>query len=170
MNLICYFDGSCTPRNPGGDMGWGAIVKDQQGNIIHQSSGKKPAASDNTNNVAEYMGLQSVLNHLFDKWYEGDDVLIRGDSMMVCMQMMGKWRIKDGYYKETAIECLNNLDFLKEERELNISFEWIPRNMNEEADLLSNPERIPFIHRKKHYRKQKIVPSKNPGRNQNYCL
>lgn len=141
----CYFDGSCTPINPDGNMGWGAIVKDETGKNLYEFSGSKEAAPGNTNNVAEYMALAAVLNHLFESRYIDEEILIKGDSQLVIQQMSGKWKIKRGAYKETAESCFENIQYLKNERGLKISFEWIPREQNGEADLLSNPQKIEFV-------------------------
>lgn len=145
MKLTCYFDGSCTPKNPGGDMGMGAIIKDETGKVLLNYSEKKKADAANSNNVAEYLALAAVLNWLYESDTCNTEVLIMGDSNLVIEQMSGRWKIKFGMYRETALQCRENLQFLIAERQVAITLKWIPRDQNHEADLLSNPDRIEFV-------------------------
>jgi ribonuclease HI len=60
------------------------------------------------------------------------DVVVRSDSQLVVGHLSKGWKVKGGGYVEK----------LKEVRELlkefgSIRFEWIPREQNEEADLLT---------------------------------
>jgi ribonuclease HI len=72
-----------------------------------------------------------VLKKLKALGQEGD-VLIRSDSKLLVGHMSEGWKVKGGMY----------LDKLKEARELlkgfgSVRFEWIPREQNTEADLLT---------------------------------
>ena len=49
------------------------------------------------------------------------------------MQMNGFWRIKEGFYRESAIVCQS----LYKEWFKNSNIHWIPRELNSEADALS---------------------------------
>ncbi len=94
-----------------------------------------------TNNYAEYTALVEALRRLKDLKAEGD-IVIRSDSQLLVGQMSMGWGVKGGGY----------LGKLKEAREVlkdfgSVTFEWIPREQNGEADLLS---RIAYEkHRKK---------------------
>lgn len=84
-----------------------------------------------TSNYAEYTALVEALKRLKDLGVEGD-VLIRSDSTLLVGQMSEGWKVKGGMY----------VDKLKEARDLlkefgSIRFEWIPREQNSEADLLT---------------------------------
>lgn len=84
-----------------------------------------------TNNYAEYTALVEALRKLKDLKTEGD-VVIRSDSQLLVGQMSKGWKVKGGGY----------LGKLKEARDLlkefgSVTFEWIPREQNGDADLLS---------------------------------
>jgi ribonuclease HI len=84
-----------------------------------------------TNNYAEYTALVEALKRLKSLGAEGD-VLIRSDSKLLVGQMSEGWKVKCGMY----------VDKLKEVRDLmkefgSIRFEWIPREKNQEADLMT---------------------------------
>jgi ribonuclease H / adenosylcobalamin/alpha-ribazole phosphatase len=60
------------------------------------------------------------------------DVLIRSDSKLLVGQMSEGWKVKGGMYVAK----------MKEARDLmrgfgSIRFEWVPREQNQEADLLT---------------------------------
>jgi len=85
-----------------------------------------------TNNYAEYTALVEVLKRLKDLNRQKDKVVVRSDSQLLVGQMSKGWAVKGGGY----------LGMLKRARDLlkefgNVSFEWIPRERNQEADLLS---------------------------------
>lgn len=84
-----------------------------------------------TSNYAEYTALTEAFKKLKDLGIEGD-VLIRSDSTLLVGQMSEGWKVKGGMY----------VDRLKEAKDLmkdfgSIRFEWIPREQNTEADLLT---------------------------------
>jgi len=125
--ITANIDGLAEPRNPGtGTYGY----------VIYE--GKKKLAEGGglagyavTNNYAEYTALVEVLKRLKELKTEGE-VVIRSDSQLLVGQMSKKWEAKGGGY----------LGKLKEARDLlkefgSVMFEWIPREQNEEADLLS---------------------------------
>lgn len=136
--LIGYFDGSCVPVNPGGIMGIGALICENT-TKLWELSFKIPAAPDNTNNIAEYLAVINLLEYLISEDLTQKEILIRGDSMLVVSQMNLKWRIKHGLYTKYAYKAKDLLNEFK-----NLKFEWIPREENNEADLLSNLDRIEF--------------------------
>ncbi len=84
-----------------------------------------------TNNFAEYTALVEALRKLKQLRVRGN-IVVRSDSQLLVGQMSKGWAVKGGGY----------LGKLKEARDLvkefaAVSFEWIPREKNEEADLLS---------------------------------
>ena len=129
---ILYFDGAVEPKNPGGHMGCGYWVEYNGENILNGSY-YIPAASENTNNIAEYMALiygLEALQKLSPKIVE-----VRGDSQLVIKQMKCEWGAnKGGYipYYEKAISIL--IDMVKIGH---VFFEWIPREENHIADSYS---------------------------------
>jgi ribonuclease HI len=115
------------PRNPGTGT-YGYVIYDGEKKL---AEGEGLAGYDVTNNFAEYMALVEALRKLKELRSEGD-IVIRSDSQLLVGQMAKGWEVKGGGY----------LGKLKEARELlkefgSIKFEWIPRERNGEADLLS---------------------------------
>jgi len=60
------------------------------------------------------------------------DVLIRSDSQLLVGQMSAGWRVKGGMYVE-KLKAVR--DLLREFG--SVRFEWIPREQNQEADVLT---------------------------------
>ena len=90
------------------------------------------AETQTTNNLAEYAGLLAILEYLFRRNLNQEEIHICGDSQMVIEQMNGNWKIKKGPYVGLAEKCKEILEQFS-----NISFEWIPREDNDIADGLS---------------------------------
>jgi ribonuclease HI len=84
-----------------------------------------------TSNFAEYTALTEALKKLKSLGVEGD-VLVRSDSKLLVGQMSEGWKVKGGMYVEKLKEAR---DLMKEFG--SISFEWVPREQNQEADLLT---------------------------------
>lgn len=125
-----YFDGCVQPINPGGHGGYGFVVK-KNGETIHQNHGYSGRSKNMTNNVAEYCGLIEGMNYLKSQGMT-ENILFKGDSQLVIQQMSKKWKIKRGAYLEKALEAYTLLTNF-----INPEFEWIPREENVEADVLS---------------------------------
>lgn len=134
-NIVCFFDGCCEPRNPGGAMGYGAIVIVDDQKVL-EWSGYDAADKGNTNNIAEYKSLEKILDYLLENDLTGENILIKGDSQLTVRQMAGEYGINNGAYVPFAKRCL-----LKKARFKKLpKFEWIPRAQNEDADNLSKSE------------------------------
>jgi probable phosphoglycerate mutase len=137
----CYFDGAIS-ENPGGIMGWGCqILKNDE--VVFESHNGAPAHGDNSNNVAEYKGLEMIFDYLLSESTEKGYPVIFGDSMMVIKQMTGRYKIgTEGLYVEMAKICKEKLELVKKKFKIkNVSqnpfFQWIPRDENEVVDALS---------------------------------
>lgn len=132
-HILMYFDGACEPHNPGGYMGIGVhIVNEDSGEIIYEHSKSFDKHPTNTNNVAEYLALKNGLEWLLEN-YRNAKILVHGDSKLAINQMAGEWAIRKGDYVHIAKDCLRNLvPFFND-----IKFEWIPRELNQIADDLS---------------------------------
>jgi ribonuclease HI len=128
---IVNFDGACQPRNPGGFMGWGAVIY-KSGLKVWSGFDAAPKADTNTNNVAEYKGLIIALDWLRAEGLEQERILIRGDSKLVIRQCFGHWGIKSGPYVPFAKAAKAQLTRFTATKGL-----WIPREENREADALS---------------------------------
>jgi len=131
----CVFDGSCEPRNPGGNLGIGAAIFEGGTYLVEQCSYTEKARPSNTNNMAEYKAILWVLNKLLELGLEKEEIVIQGDSMLVVQQLNGFYRIKKGAYVPYAEQAKEKLKKFK-----NISIKWIKRENNTFADSLSKPK------------------------------
>lgn len=131
-----YFDGACAPQNPGGHIGIGCVIGFNK-KIVHRISDYKAAAPENSNNLAEYMALNRLLDYFIAVGATTKNITICGDSMLVIRQMQGDWRIKEGAYVQTAYICKGKVKLFEK-----LSFKWIPREQNSAADKMSNSELI----------------------------
>jgi ribonuclease HI len=127
LTVTVYVDGLAEPSNPGTGT-YGFLVYDGSKKL---AEGSGLAGYDVTSNFAEYTALVEALKRLKALGVEGD-VLVRSDSKLLVGQMSQGWKVKGGMY----------MDKLKEARDLLkgfglVSFEWIPREQNQEADLLT---------------------------------
>jgi ribonuclease HI len=128
--LAVYFDGSCNP-NPKGEMGWGCVIE-KHGVVLFEDCDSCWAHEGNSNNVAEYLGLKMALEWILANRDPNEKMLVLGDSNLVVNQMNGEWKIKEGRYRDIAIECQELMRKLP-----NASFQWIPRHKNQRCDDLS---------------------------------
>jgi ribonuclease HI len=138
--ITIYFDGLCYPRNPGGVAAYGYLVY-RNSELIHKGFGAVGEGKGMTNNVAEYEGLLAAAQWIIDEGIE-DEIVIKGDSQLVIKQMKGEYRVNSATSKKYVPEIKN---LLQRER---VSFVWIPREENEEADKLSRVAYERFIGRK----------------------
>jgi ribonuclease HI len=130
LTVTAYIDGLVQPRNPGVGI-YAFVIYDGRKRL---AEGSGLAGRDVTSNFAEYTALAEALKKLRALGAEGD-VLIRSDSKLLVGQMSEGWKVKGGLYVEK----------LKEVRDLmrefgSIRFEWVPREQNQEADLLTRVE------------------------------
>src|SRR3990167_1050551 len=126
-----YFDGSCKPINPGGYGGAGFLILDGPETIKRSFHiGHGPSISSN---LAEHYAITEALKCLLEIKLEGERIEVYGDSTLVINQMKGNWGIYRGLYVYQARESLKYACKFK-----NISFEWISRDMNYEADYLAD--------------------------------
>lgn len=127
-----YFDGLCEP-NPGGVATYGFLIK-RDGKKIDEGHGlagtpKTPRA---TNNVAEYTGLLKALEWLVAHKVK-DPVVVRGDSDLVIRQVKGEYKVKSGLLAPLHAQVKE-----LEEKLPAVTFEWIARERNADADRLTN--------------------------------
>jgi probable phosphoglycerate mutase len=114
--------------NPG-PAGYGAVVRDgDTGQILVEAAEYIGTA---TNNVAEYRGLIAGLRAARELDPDAR-VDVRMDSKLVVEQMSGRWKIKHPDMQPLAAEA----------REVfprgRVSYAWIPRERNKDADRLAN--------------------------------
>ena len=127
MTVTVYIDGLAQPRNPGTGT-YGYLIYDGEEKL---AEGSGLAGRDVTSNYAEYTALEHALSKLKSLGVEGD-VLVRSDSQLLVGQMGSGWKVKGGMYLEKLKAAR---DLLKEFG--SVRFEWIPREQNSEADMLT---------------------------------
>ena len=127
MTITVYIDGLAQPRNPGTGT-YGYAIYDGERKL---AEGSGLAGYDVTSNYAEYAALEAALSKLKSLRIEGD-VLVRSDSQLLVGHMSEGWKVKGGMYVE-KLKAVQ--DLLKEFG--SVRFEWIPREKNQEADLLT---------------------------------
>ncbi|BCU67239.1 hypothetical protein HS7_06760 [Sulfolobales archaeon HS-7] len=125
-----YFDGLCEPQNPGGISTFGYIYVFDTKVIRGYGLAAPPWSSLSTNNVAEYMGLICLLKSMLSRNVRNAQIF--GDSQLVIKQINGKYKIK----AERILPLFNEAVSLKKNFD-NISFIWVPREMNSDADFLT---------------------------------
>ncbi len=125
--LVVEADGG-SRGNPG-HAGYGALVRDAgTGRILVEKAGYIGKAS---NNVAEYSGLVAGLE-LARELNPQAAVHVKMDSKLVVEQMSGRWQIKHADMRVLAAKARKVLDPRR------VTYEWIPRERNKDADRLSN--------------------------------
>ena len=132
--IKAYFDGSCAPINPGGNIGMGIVIKIDNKPEITISKKLTPDEFGyvTSNNVAEYYALILLLDWLIDKNYLNSEIIIMGDSQLVINQMFGNWKFKKGLYLHMAILAKTKINLFTK-----MSGKWIKREENIFADSLS---------------------------------
>ena len=133
--VIANIDGGA--RGNPGPAGWGAVIKDHDGQTIAELSGSLPHA---TNNVAEYTGLLETL-----RWCQQHGVTnlhVRSDSQLLVQQMLGAYRVKH----EGLKPLYGQARFLAY-RIGNVTFEHVRRELNKDADRLANDAMDQAAHR-----------------------
>ena len=170
--IKCWIDGSIS-ENPGGKMGIAVIIRDGDDTIFRLHK-EYPAKVGNSVNVCEYLALQECLKWLIENGYSKEEIHLFSDSQMLVNQVIGKWKIKpisegerynkktkkrefyssvNSYYpyaKDVFDNQLDELPFM--------SFFWIPRLENMEADALS---KIRGLEVRKEFEEVYVIPTKS---------
>jgi ribonuclease HI len=124
--IRAYIDGGA--RGNPGPAGYGVRVEDADGNLLAELYGPLGIA---TNNVAEYNGLLAALKWAVD--HGQPDVLVLADSELLVKQMRGEYKIKNPGLQPLAARARLLMIELG-----SVTFEHIRRELNTEADRLSN--------------------------------
>jgi ribonuclease HI len=130
--IEAWFDGCCEPRNPGGHAAWGALVRVDR-MVVLRTSGYVGVGALMSNNVAEYEGFCQVAQEI--KRHAGV-AAIRGDSKLVIMQLQGRWKVNGGLYMPYYTKAAQLWAAIR----FRSNLEWIPRELNNECDVLSKQE------------------------------
>ncbi len=131
QDIIIYCDGLCEPVNPGGTATYGFVVY-RKGRKLKEGLGIIGEGSGMTNNVAEYTAAIEGLRYLKRRRLHRKKIMVKSDSQLLINQLNGSWQVRSARIRplyEKAQRLLRNFP--------RISFRWIPREENDEADLLS---------------------------------
>jgi ribonuclease HI len=124
--IIAYIDGGA--RGNPGPAGYGVRIESGDGTLVDELHGGLGIA---TNNVAEYNGLLAAL-----QWavaHRQPRLHIRADSELLVKQMRGEYKVKNPGLQPLYARArllVGQLDHVK--------FEHVRRELNKEADRLSN--------------------------------
>jgi ribonuclease HI len=131
VTVKAFFDGTCGPENPGGQMGIGVYVEHPElGLYWYKGIIGRP---NNTINIAEYIAFIAILKHLKDVKHK--NIVIKGVSQIVVNQMNKSWGIKEGMYRAYALDAKELLSHLKKTN--NVDVLWVPKRLNLAARYLS---------------------------------
>lgn len=124
MHIMIYADGCCRP-NPG-QASYGAVLHAPSGDVEIMGF-----IGDGTSNTAEWTALISALRKAAE--IGATSLEVRMDSQLVIEQASGRWKPKQAKMRELCAEA-HVLAKLFDE----ITYTWIPREMNRHADWLAN--------------------------------
>jgi ribonuclease HI len=124
--IVANVDGGA--RGNPGSAGWGAIIKDQNGEVLAELYA---GIGINTNNVAEYRGLIAALEWALAHGHKR--LHVRSDSQLIVQQMLGNYRVKH----EGLIPLHQQARRLAAQIG-QVTYEHVRREQNKEADRLSN--------------------------------
>lgn len=127
-----YFDGACEPKNPGGYACYGWCLFSPDNCLIASGSGCDGHGEGQTNNTAEYAALENALLYIKEQNLT-IPLLCKGDSMLVVNQVSLKWNCKKKHLEIRRDRIRNLLEIVGRPWKM----QWIPREENEEADMLS---------------------------------
>ena len=124
--IRAYIDGGA--RGNPGPAGYGVRVEDEHGALLDELFAPLGIA---TNNVAEYNGLLAALRWAIDHGHRA--LHIRSDSELLVKQMRGEYKVKHPGLQPLAAQA--RLLAMQLDR---VDYEHVRREMNTEADRLSN--------------------------------
>jgi probable phosphoglycerate mutase len=124
--ITAYVDGGA--RGNPGPAGYGVHILDADGTVLAELHAPLGRA---TNNVAEYNGLLAALRWALEQGYSR--VHVRADSLLLVEQMRGNYRVKNHGLQPLHREAQR----LAEQIGV-VTYEHVRRELNREADRLSN--------------------------------
>ena len=124
--ITAYIDGGA--RGNPGPAGYGVYIQGPDGQPLQELHGGLGIA---TNNVAEYNGLLAALR--WAKEHGHTTVHIKADSLLVVEQMRGRFKVK-----HPGLQPLHAKATLLAHEVGRVTFEHVRRELNKDADRLSN--------------------------------
>jgi probable phosphoglycerate mutase len=126
LSITAYVDGGA--RGNPGPAGYGARIEGADGTLLAELHGALGVA---TNNVAEYNGLLAALR--WAKEHGHETVHVKADSLLLVEQMRGNYKVKHPGLQPLYARAR----LLAYEIGL-VTFEHVRRELNRDADRLSN--------------------------------
>ncbi len=161
--IVLFFDGLCEPVNPGG-VACGGFVAYLDGARLTAGSkcfGAGYLGDHTSNNVAEYLALIEGLKQLLALGYVSHCLAVKGDSQLVVKQLRGEYRVRSERLRPLYEEACRLLAHFP-----SYVVEWVPRELNAEADALSreayrrfvqaHPEALSFYRKLRHSKPPKL--------------
>lgn len=102
----------------------------RNGKTVYEDSGVVGRGEDMTSNVGEYTALVRALEKIRSLKLDKEKIIVRSDSRLVAIGMSQNWKIK----APRVLPLYTKAKTLASG--MNITFQWIPREQNEEADGL----------------------------------
>ena len=124
--ITAYIDGGA--RGNPGPAGYGVRIEADDGTMVEELYGALGIA---TNNVAEYNALLAALRYAVQHGHR--DVRIKADSELLVKQMRGEYRVKHEGLKPLFLQACALIRQIGQ-----VSFEHVRRELNKDADRLSN--------------------------------
>lgn len=124
--IVAYIDGGA--RGNPGPAGYGVRIESADGTLVDELHGALGIA---TNNVAEYNGLLAALRWAVE--HNERRLHIRADSELLVKQMRGEYKVKNLGLQSLYVRARLLVAELGDVR-----FEYVRRDLNKEADRLSN--------------------------------
>jgi probable phosphoglycerate mutase len=124
--ITAYIDGGA--RGNPGPAGYGVYIQGPDGAPLEELHGGLGIA---TNNIAEYNGLLAALRWAAQHGHR--KIHIRADSELLVKQMRGEYRVKNEGLKPLFLQACALIRSIGD-----VTFEHVRREMNKEADRLSN--------------------------------
>ncbi len=125
--LIIHADGA-SRGNPGDAAGGAVVTRADTGDVVAEVGVICGVA---TNNVAEYRGMIAGVE-VAKKLFPDATVTIRLDSKLVVEQMSGRWKVKHPDMQQLVKRAWQVIG------DMAVSFTWVPREDNSDADRLAN--------------------------------
>ena len=113
--------------NPG-SAGYGAVIKDETGQVLAELY---EGIGISTNNVAEYRGLIAALEWALAHGQR--QLHVKSDSLLIVEQMLGNYKVKHEGLKPLYLKATRLAAEIGD-----VTFEHVRRELNKEADRLSN--------------------------------
>lgn len=130
QNIRIHTDGGA--RGNPGPAAIGVVIKSETGEVMGEISRK---IGETTNNVAEYQAVVAALEWVKDsRQLSGVSCQFFLDSTLVVNQLNGLFKVKDAHLRMLLFQVRQ----LEQEVGGTISYTYVPREKNYEADMLVN--------------------------------